>query len=428
MPLTSARLRTLTKPGRYSDGSNLYLQVRSAENRSWLFRYTRHGKAHSMGLGPINEVSLAEARDEADAARKLLRAGKDPLTERHTAHIIARTRTFSEVADRYFAAQQAGWRSARYGKIWRASIANDVEPVIGKLPVEVIDTPLVLLCLEPIWRVKPDTASRVRGRIETILSYAIAHGWRDGPNPAVWRGHLQLMLPAPTKLRPVEHFAALDWREAPAFMAELRELDGIGAKALQFAILTAVRSGEVRGAMWGEIDTKAAVWTIPAARMKAGKPHRVPLSESALAAVSAPGVERGLVERGLVFPGRALQRPMTDVTLGRPLKRMGRGDLTVHGFRSTFRDWAAEATGHANHVVEQALAHTIGSAVEAAYRRGDLFTKRVVLMNDWASYLEQPAAKVVQLPHRASRGRVDGPTAPRPSGRSSKPRQVSGAA
>jgi integrase len=401
MALTAHRIRSLTKPGLYGDGGNLYLQVRSPERRSWLFRYTIAGRARSMGLGPAAAVPLAEARDKAEAARRLLRSGIDPREQRdalRTASVIGQSRaiSFNDVANRYVAAQEAGWRSARHRRIWRASIANDVTPVIGQLPVAMIDTDLVLRVLEPIWPIKPDTAARVRGRIEMVLSYAIARGWREGPNPAIWRGHLQLMLPARAKLRPVLHFAALDWREAPTFMVALRAQDSISASALEFAILTVARSGEVRNATWDEIDPERAVWMIPGERMKAGKPHRVPLSSRALAVLQS--VRLLSAERGLIFPGRPLQRPMSMTTLRSPLRRMGRADLTAHGFRSTFRDWAAESTGHPNHVVEQALAHTIGNQVEAAYRRGDLFAKRVLLMDDWAAYLEQPESTVIRLP------------------------------
>jgi hypothetical protein len=246
----SARhLRTLTRPGLYSDGGNLYLQVRGPTQRSWLFRYMIDGKARSMGLGHVNEVSLAEARNKADAARKLLREGIDPREQRdamHTAAVAAKARahTFCDAVRHYIAAQEVGWHNAIHRHNWRASLATYVEPVIGTLPVEAIDTDLVLKVPESIWRTKTETASRIRGRIEMVLSYAIARGWREGPNPAVWCGHLQLMLPRRTKVLPVEHHPALDWREAPPFMGKLREQDSIGARALQFAILTATRSGE----------------------------------------------------------------------------------------------------------------------------------------------------------------------------------------
>ena len=394
MFLTALKLRKLTKPGLYSDGGNLYLQVRGPQQRSWLFRYMIQGRARSMGLGHVDDVSLVEARNKADAARKLVREGTDPLDVRATEQARAKAITFGEAAERYVTTQEAGWRSAEHGATWRATLAADVVPVIGKIPVEAIDTDLVLKVLNPIWRVKPETASRIRGRIEKVLSYAIVQGWRSGPNPAAWRGHLQLTLPAVRKVRPVQHFAACDWREAPAFMAKLREQNGMGARALEFAILTAARSGEVRGATWDEIDLERAVWTIPGSRIKAGKEHRVPLSAAALDLLRSVALLRA--EGRPVFRGPKPQ-PMTDRALTYPLEQMGRRDLTVHGFRSTFRDWAAEATSYPNHVVEQALAHTIGNAVEAAYRRGDLFEKRAALMADWAAYLSRPPAEVVAL-------------------------------
>ena len=246
---------------------------------------------------------------------------------------------------------ESGW-TAGQAAAWRATLAADVNPAIGAVAVEAIDTEAVVRVLRPIWQTKTETASRLRGRIEKVVSFAIVQGWRAGPNPAVWRGHLELMFPARAKVCPVQHYAALDWREAPAFLAKLREQDSMGALALQFAILTATRSGEVRGATWAEIDIERAVWTIPASRMKARKEHRVPLSTPALALLQS--VELLRTEGGPVFPGPLLRRPLAKVTLRRPLARAGRGDLTAHGFRSTFRDWAAEATGHPNHVVEQA--------------------------------------------------------------------------
>jgi integrase len=427
MELTTAKLRKLTKPGLYGDGQNLYLQVRGPQQRSWLFRYMIRGRARSMGLGHVDDVSLVEARNKADAARRLVREGIDPLDARAAEQARSKAITFSAAAKRFVDAHEAGWRCEKHRATWRSSLAADVEPVIGALPVEAIDTAAVMRVLTPIWQTKPETASRIRGRIEKVLSFATMQGWRSGPNPAVWRGHLQLLLPAVRKVRPMQHFAALDWREAPAFMTTLREQNGMGARALEFAILTAARSGEVRGATWDEIDLDHAIWTIPGSRMKAGKEHRVPLSAAAIALLQSVALLRA--GGGLIFPSHQKRhQPMIDRALSYPLERMGRRDLTVHGFRSTFRDWAAEATGHPNHVVEQALAHTIGSAVEAAYRRGDLFAKRVVLMNDWASYLEQPLAKVVHLPRSAAHGHSGEPTAPRRPGGTTEPAEAPGAA
>jgi integrase len=353
-----------------------------------------------MGLGPVSDVSLAEARAKAAEARKLLRDGIDPRAHRDSAKAAAiaasaRAVTFAEVVERYVSAQETGWRSTRHRALWRASMATHVLPILGPLPVAAITTELVLKVLEPLWTDRTETASRLRGRIESVLSYATARGWREGPNPAVWRGHLALMLPRKSKVKPVQHFAALDWREAPALMAALRGQSSIGSLALQSAILTAARSGEVRGATWDEIDFDAAVWTIPASRMKASRAHRVPLSQAAVAVLRAVEILR--TPGGPIFPSLRLRRPLTTTALARALHTLGRTDLTVHGFRSTFRDWAAEATAYPNHVVEQALAHSISNAVEAAYRRGDLFAKRVALMEDWATFLVQPAAEVVVL-------------------------------
>jgi integrase len=269
------------------------------------------GKSRSMGLGHANDVSLVEARNKADAARKLLREGVDPLNERdavRTAAIVAKARavTFSEVADRYITAKQAGWRSDKFRADWRATLGNYVEPVIGALPLEAVDTNLILQILEPIWQSKSETASRVRGRIEMILSYAIARGWRDGPNPAMWRGHLQLMLPPPRKVHPVVHRPALDWHDAPNFMATLRRQDTVGAGALQFTILTAARSGEVRDATWNEVDMERGTWTVPAGRMKGGREQRVPLSQPALEVLQSMWLLR--TGNGPLFPGRKLKQ------------------------------------------------------------------------------------------------------------------------
>jgi integrase len=399
MPLTARRAQTLNAPGLYGDGGNLWLKVSGPGRRSWVFRYTLAARARSMGLGNANEVSLAEARNRADAARKLLREGTDPIEARNAARAVpeACAHTFAEVTALYLNAHAAAWRSERHRRLWRASMANHVLPIIGTAGVAQVGTNDVLRVLERLWQTKPATASRIRSRIEAVLSYATARGWRSGQNAAAWRGHLALTLPQRTKLRPVEHFAALDWREAPVFIAELRERASVHARALEFLVLTAARPGEVRGATWDEIDLVQAVWAIPAGRMKGARPHRVPLSAPALALLKSMRTQRA--ERGLIFPGQFVSNLLSSGVFMETLRRMGRPELTAHGFRSTFRDWAAEATGYPNHVVEQALAHTIGNAVEAAYRRGDLFAKRVALMDDWAAYLARPSAVVVPLRH-----------------------------
>ena len=388
-------------PGMHGDGDGLWLRVVTEERRNWLFRYQRQGKGREMGFGPFPAVSLAEARDKADAARKLLANGADPLEQRREEKAAkqtakARATSFAEACDAYIASNEAAWRNPKHRYQWRATLDYACK-TIGPMAVGAIETEHVLQVLQPIWTTKPETASRLRGRIELVLSYATARGWRDRNvmNPALWRGHLQLVLPSKRKVRPVKHLAALPWQEAPVFMRALHEREGAGVNALMFAIYTAARSGEVRLARWDEIDLDGAVWTIPAGRMKGGKEHRVPLSKPALAILKEMAKLKD--GSGLVFLGVKRDVPLSDMTLTAVLRRMGRGDLTMHGFRSTFRDWAAEATGHPNHVVEQALAHAIPSAVEAAYRRGDLFEKRKRLMNDWTAFLARSPAEVVQL-------------------------------
>lgn len=388
---TTIGLRRMTKPGRYSDGtrSGLWLQVRGPENRSWLFRYSLDGRRTDMGLGHVDAVSLAEARELAAAARRLVREGIDPIQHRREAKRERRAAliqaTFRQTAELLIKAQAPGWRNAKHTAQWEATLTTYVYPVFGERPITTIDTSDVLRALEPIWTTKPETASRVRGRIEAVLDYAKARGWRSGENPARWRGHLAHMLAARSKVARVEHHAALPWRDMPAFMAELAQQPGIAAKALQFAILTAARTGEVIGATWAEVDLAQAVWTIPAGRMKAGSEHRVPLSDSALSILRELAASR-VNQEPHVFPGGKLDRGLSGMAMLALLRRMERPGLTTHGFRSTFRDWCAEAIACPREVAEKALAHTIGDKVEAAYRRGDLFDKRRSLMADWATW------------------------------------------
>jgi integrase len=395
MALTAKTVAALRMAGKYGDGDGLWLLVSGPEQRSWAFRFTYASKVREMGLGSAKHISLAEARALADAARRQVRDGINPIADRRAKTQPERGTSFAEAAQSYIAAHQAGWRNEKHRQQWSNTLATYAYPVIGDLACNEISIDHVLRILEPIWSEKPETATRVRGRIEIVLAYATVRKWREGPNPAIWRGHLQLTLPSRAKVARVKHYAALDWREAPDFMAKLREQDGFGAFALQFAILTAARSGEVRGATWGEIDFGQAIWSISPNRMKSFRQHRVPLSQPALDLLNKLPVFR---HGAPIFPGLRDHQPLSDMTLTAVLRRMGRSDLTAHGFRSTFRDWAAEATSYPNHVVEQALAHAIGNAVEAAYRRGDLFTKRVALMDDWARYLAQPAAEVVPFP------------------------------
>jgi integrase len=292
--------------------------------------------------------------------------------------------TFKACAEAYIHAHQAGWRNAKHRAQWPATLNTYAYPVFGDLPVQTIDTGLVLRAIEPIWTIKPETASRLRGRIESVIGWAAAKGYRpSGENPARWKDHLENLLPAKSKVRRVEHHAALPYGQLPEFVAELRRQEGVGALALEFAILTAARTGEVIGAQWDEIDTGARLWTIPGARMKAGKEHRVPLSDAAMAIVEAVVA---LKQGDFVFPGAKARRPLSNMALLMTLRRMGRDDLTAHGFRSTFSDWCAERTGYPSEVREMALAHTVGDKVEAAYRRGDLFEKRRKVMENWAVF------------------------------------------
>jgi integrase len=396
--LTATKVRN-ARPGRYADGHGLYLFVRSAEARFWVLRYrVRGGKSREMGLGRAGfgsgAVTLADARQKAVQAYALVKSGVDPLDERQRAESITDVArevaakgniTFAEAAADYIAANAAGWRNPKHASQWPNTLRDYVYPVIGKLPVSVVETSHVTKILKPIWTTKPETASRIRGRIETILDFSKVHGWRDGENPARWRGHLENVLPKRSKVARVEHHAALPWRQIGAFMAKLAEQDGISSEALKFTILTACRTNEAVRARWDEVDLDIGVWTIPGNRMKAGREHRVPLSPAVVTALNAlPRTD------GWVFPGGRHGTAMSNMAMAMLLRRMNREDLTVHGFRSTFRDWVAEATQYPGEVAEAALAHVIGNKVEAAYRRGDLFEKRRQLMDEWALYCLKP--------------------------------------
>jgi len=373
-------------PGRYHDGGGLYLSVGTGAARSWIFRFRRDGKLHDYGLGPVHSVNLSAARQKAFECRAALYAGNNPVEVRQVQRLeralaAAKAVTFEKAAEQYVTAHSAGWRSVGPERQWRQSMTDYVFPVLGKLPVLAINTALVLQVLEPIWQTKPDTASRVRGRIEAVLDWAASRDYRQGENPARWKGHLQNLLPSSRKIRSVEHHAALPFAEIGSFMFELKRQEGTAARALELLILAASRTGEVLGARWGEINLVERVWTIPAERMKTGKEHRVPLSDAALKVVDTVA-KLGVDE--YVFPGRVGQ--LNPMALRRVLASLGRSEISVHGFRSTFRDWAAETTAYPREVAEMALAHSIGNQVEAAYRRGDLFEKRRRLMQDWALY------------------------------------------
>jgi integrase len=403
--LSARNVSTAKEPGYYADGGNLYLQVSQTLSRSWIFRFTRDGKSHEMGFGSERDVSLAEARTKAGDARRQLVNGADPLAARDGHRAKERLQTagaisFAECAKRYIAAHRASWRNEKHAEQWQNTLETYAGPVIGKLAVRDIDTALVLRVLEPIWQKKTETATRLRGRIERILTWAAGRGYRTGENPARWRGHLKEILPAPTKLLKLsrEHHAALPYDEVGAFMRDLRQQQGTAARALEYLILNASRTNEVIGAEGDELDLPKGVWTVPAERMKSGKEHRVPLAPRAVEIAKAQKAD------GYLFPGGKEGEPLSNMAMLELLKRMGREDLTVHGMRSTFRDWAAECTTYPREVCEMALAHAIGDKVEAAYRRGDLFEKRRQLMLDWAKYCDMPKAdgKVVQLSRRSA--------------------------
>ena len=387
---TALEVSRMSKPGRFGDGGGLWLQVRDAEHKSWIFRFMLDGKAREMGLGPVAVLPLKEARERAIAARRLLLDGIDPLDVRHEAKAARKAATdaltFRQTAVRYIAAHRAGWKNDKHAAQWAATLETYVHPWFGDRPVAAVDTGDVMKAVEPIWSEKPETASRVRGRIESILDYAKSRGWRAGENPARWKGHVANLLPKKTKVRAVEHHAALPWAEIGQFMAALEAEVGTAALALRFTILTAARTGETIGATWSEIDLAGATWTIPAARMKAAREHRVPLSPAAMALLMALPGSNGAEPGAYVFAGGKAGKPLSNMAMLALLRRMNRGDLTAHGFRSTFRDWAAEATSYPGEMAEAALAHAVSSRVEAAYRRGDLFEKRRAMMAEWAKF------------------------------------------
>jgi integrase len=391
--LSHRKAETLKQPGMHSDGGGLYLQVTEGSDgtprKSWLFRYTVAGRERQMGLGPLADVPLVEARKRALAAREMRRAGKDPIAERNASRAevsvaFAKTMSFDDCATAYIAAHRAGWRNLKHASQWSNTVTTYCSPVFGKLPVQLVDVSFVLKAIEPLWTVKPETAGRVRGRIERILAWAKVRGYREGDNPAQWRGHLDHLLPARDKVRRVKHHAALPYAELPAFLAQLKIRDAVSARALEFAILTAARTGEVIGAKWPEFDLNSRVWTIPAERMKGAREHRVPLSYAAMTIIQQMSTTR---QNDYVFPGDR-RDALSNMALLMLLRRMNRTDITAHGFRSTFRDWVEEQTDTPRAVAEMALAHSIGNAVEAAYRRGDLFEKRRILMAKWSNFCE----------------------------------------
>jgi len=406
--LSAMQVSKLTKPGLYGDGGGLTLQITPGGVKSWLFRYMMSGKAYGMGLGPTHTVSLAEARQKALAARKLILDGINPLAAKKQEQLAsaladARMMTFDQCAEAYVSAHKAGWKNAKHADQWTNTLSTYASPIFGKLPVAEIDTGLVVKCLTPIWETKTETASRLRGRIESILGWATTSGYRTGENPARWKGHLDNLLATISKTSRTKHHPSLPWQRMNEFISALRARDGIAARAVELTILTACRSGEVRGARRSEFDIDKKIWTIPAERMKAGREHQVPLSDAALALL------KSLPESGeIVFSGTKGQ-PLSDMSLTAVIRRMNGEDrpvwvdangdgITIHGFRSSFRMWAAETTSYPREVAEHALAHQLPDAVERAYQRGSQFAKRAALMAEWAAYCDKVPGKAEMTP------------------------------
>ncbi len=385
--LNARAVATLTRHGRHADGGGLYLSISPNGGRRWVFLYRWHGKLTEIGFGSARDVTLARAREVAGQARAKLAEKINPKASRRPTNGA----TFGECADRVIEAMRPSWRSGKHAAQWEMTLRDYAAP-LRRLPVDKITTDDVLAVLKPLWNDRPETASRLRGRIERVLDAAKAQGLRAGENPARWRGHLDQLLPRRQRLTRGHH-AAMNYADVPAFIANLQSRQAVAARALEFAILTAARSGEVLGARWDEFDLDRAVWTVPANRMKAGREHRVPLSRRALRIVKAL---HETVAGEFVFPGQRSGKPLSAMALEMVLRRMKVDGVTVHGFRSAFRDWSAECTNFTNEVCEAALAHVIENKAEAAYRRGDLFDKRRKLMEAWAAHCTAPkAGKVV---------------------------------
>ncbi|THD43824.1 MAG: DUF4102 domain-containing protein [Bradyrhizobium sp.] len=369
--LTALAVQKAKKRGYLGDGGGLYLQIGASGAKSWVFRFRQtDGRLREMGLGPVADVTLAEARAGAAAARKLRRERLDPIAERRAAKAKAENATsFKQAAAAFIDSRKAGWKNAKHVKQWSSTLEAYAYPAVGTAPVASITTEHILSVLKPIWINKPETAARVRGRIENILDYAIVRNWRQELNPARWKGHMSQLLAKRSSIQAIEHHAAMPFADVPAFISDLRKRNAGAALALEFAILTAAGTGEVIGAASNEIDSDALVWTIPAARMKAR-------------------AEEDASQDGFVFAGTAPGRPMSNMSFLMLLRRMGKSEITTHGFRSSFRDWCRELTNFSRELAEAALAHVVGDKAELAYRRGDALEKRRPLMSAWADYCE----------------------------------------
>lgn len=385
--MSNLKINSLNECGYFHDGGGLYLQITKKKNKSWIFRYTKLGKNRELGMGSLRYVSLAEARSKRDQMKKILIEGLDPLLEKIK---LKKERQISEAKKvsfevcvlRYIETHRVKWKNAKHGSQWESTLRTYAFPTIGHLPVDEIDTQLVLKVINPIWTTISETASRVRNRIEIILNWAKVSGFRSGENPARWHGHLENILPKRSEVQKTKHFAALPYKLISNFMFDLKQQTGIAALGLEFLILTATRTNEVMGATWREIDLETMTWTIPAERMKAEKSHRIPLSPRTLEILNS--VARNSLNP-LIFQNDRTHKKLSSSAFLALLKRMGY-DITAHGFRSSFRDWTAEETNYPREVAESSLAHSLKDKVEAAYRRGDFFEKRKGLMSEWAEY------------------------------------------
>ena len=381
--LKDIQLQKLTKPGLHGDGGGLYIQVKATGAKSWIFRFMINQKARSKGLGPYPAITLAEARTKAAECRELVAKGIDPIEAENASKESVPAMTFKECAVAYIDTQKAGWKSDKHAAQWPSTLEMYAYPVIGDLPVDAVDLTHVRQILDPIWSTKTTTADRVRSRMEQVLGWAAVQGLRSTDNPARWKDLLSKIYPHKSKIQQVQHHAALPYDELQGFWKLLKAQFGHGARALMLTILTACRTTEVLKATWPEFDLDKRLWIIPGVRMKAGKEHRVPLSDAALEVLAL----QKFADSPFVFPGKGGKAPLSNMAMEMVLRRMKFDEITVHGFRSTFRDWGSETTDYPNEVLEMALAHAVGDKVEAAYRRGDLFQKRVSLMSDWALFV-----------------------------------------
>jgi integrase len=401
--LSALAVQRLKKSGLHADGGGLYLRITNAGGKFWAFRYMLNKTAREMGLGALHAVTLAEARQKATAYRNLLSSDIDPIQARDATRAqerleAARAQTFRQCAEAYIEAHKASWRNPKHRAQWDSTLKEYVYPVFGDLPVQDVDVSLVMKALEGIWKIKPETASRIRGRIEAIIDWATVRGYRRGENPARWRGHLENLLPRRSKVKRIIHRPALPYDEIGDFMGTLKEQHGTAALALAFTILTAARTSEAIGARWDEIDLQKKMWIVPANRIKAGREHRVPLSDAVIRILVKVKKQQGEAtlkdsKQNYIFTGYKPNKPLSNMAMLALLRRMKQEKITTHGFRSTFRDWCAEQTNYPREVAEAALAHVLTDKVEAAYQRGDLFDKRKQLMEAWSRFCSTPSVK-----------------------------------